>query len=352
MGGGDVVGAIPSGLPTFRLPTISLDGMLQLMSAALVIALLAFMESISMAKAMAGKTKQRVDPNQELIGQGLANITGSFFQSYPSSGSFTGSAINLRAGASTGFAMVFNGLFIAITLLFLTPLIHHLPKAVLAVIILLAVTSLLTPKAFLHIWKANRSDGLIALITFTITMVAAPHLDKGIIIGALLAIGHYLYRTMAPRVAILGRYEDGTLRDLKFHPDLATSTRVVAIRFDGSLYFANIAHFEEAILGAVADHPQASHLLIVADGINSIDASGEEMLHNLVAQLHESGVEVVFSGLKKQVIDVIRATGLLAFIGETNVFADEDHALVDISMRLGEEAKDDALFCLLPRRDS
>lgn len=352
MGGGDVVGKIPSGLPTFRLPTLSLDGILQLMSAALVIALLAFMESISMAKAMAGKTKQRIDPNQELIGQGLANITGSFFQSYPCSGSFTGSAINLRAGASTGFAMVFNGLFIAITLLFLTPLIHHLPKAVLAVIILLAVTSLITPKAFAHILKANRSDGIIALVTFTVTLLAAPHLDKGIIIGALLAIGHYLYRTMAPRVAILGRYEDGTLRDLKFHPDLATSTRVVAIRFDGSLYFANIAHFEEAILGAVADHPQASHLLIVADGINSIDASGEEMLHNLVAQLQESGVEVVFSGLKKQVIDVMRATGLLALIGETNVFADEDHALVDISMRLGEAAKDDALFCLLPRRDS
>lgn len=348
MGGGDVVGKIPSGLPAFRLPVLSLDGMVQLMSAALVIALLAFMESISMAKAMAGKTKQRIAPNQELIGQGLANISGAFFQSYPASGSFTGSAINLRAGASTGFAMVFNGLFIALTLLFLTPLIHHLPKAVLAVIILLAVISLITPKAFLHIWKASRSDGIIAVVTFAVTLLSAPHLDKGIIIGALLAIGHYLYRTMAPRVAVLGRYEDGTLRDLKVHPDLATSARVVAIRFDGSLYFANIAHFEEAVLGVLADHREAKYLLVVGDAINSIDSSGEEMLHNLVAQVREAGVEVVFSGLKKQVLDVMRATGLFTFIDERNIFANEELALADISVRLGEEGKHDALFCLLP----
>jgi SulP family sulfate permease len=348
IGGGDVVGTIPSGLPSFRLPAFSLDAVLQLMSAALVIALVAFMESISMAKAMAGKTKQRVDPNQELIGQGLANIGGSFFQAYPASGSFTGSAINLQSGAQTGLAMVCNGFFVAVTLLFLTPLIHHLPKSVLAVIILLAVAGLVTPKAFRHIWRASRPDGIIALATFAVTLLAAPHLDKGIMIGALMAIGYYLYRTMAPRVAILGRHEDGTLRDVKHHPHLATSTRVVAIRFDGSLYFANIAHFEDAVLGAMADHREAKYLLVVCDAINSIDSSGEEMLHNLVAQLHQSGVEVVFSGLKKQVLDVLRATGLFAFIGETNIFANEDHALIDISCRLGEEGRCNALFCQYP----
>lgn len=347
-GGGDVVGAIPAGLPTFRLPTISLDGVLQLMSAALVIALVAFMESISMAKAMAGKAKQRVDPNQELIGQGLANIGGSFFQSYPACGSFTGSAINLQAGAQTGLAMVCNGFFVALTLLFLTPLIHHLPKAVLAVIIVLAVTGLVTPKAFRHIWRASRADGLLALATFGVTLLAAPHLDKGIMIGALLAIGHHLYRTMAPRVAILGRHEDGTLRDVKHHAHLATSTRVVAIRFDGSLYFANIAHFEDAVLGAMADHREAKFLLVVGDGINSIDSSGEEMLHNLVAQLHQSGVEVVFSGLKKQVLDVMRATGLYAFVGGHNIFSTEDQALLAISCRLGEDAAACGLFMTHP----
>jgi SulP family sulfate permease len=318
---------------------------LQLLSAALVIALVAFMESISMAKAMAGKAKQRVDPNQELIGQGIANIGGSFFQAYPACGSFTGSAINLQAGAKTGLAMVFNGFFVAVTLLFLTPLIHHLPKAVLAMIILLAVAGLVTPKAFKHTWKASRADGIVALITFVVTMLAAPHLDKGIMIGTALAIGHYLYRTMAPRVALLGRHCDGTLRDIKHHPNLTTSTRLVAIRFDGSLYFANIAHFEDAVLGAMADHQAAKYLLVVGDAINSIDSSGEEMIHNMVAQLQQSGVEIVFSGLKKQVLDVMRATGLFGFIGESNIFATEDQALAAISLRLGDEAKCDALFC-------
>ena len=279
-----------------------------------------------------------------MIGQGLANIGGSFFQAYPACGSFTGSAINLQAGATTGFAMVFNGIFVAVTLVFLTPFIYHLPKAVLAVIILLAVAGLVTPQAIKHTWKASRTDGIVALVTFAVTLLAAPHLDKGVMIGATLAIGLYLYRTMAPRVAILGRYDDGTLRDVKYHPHLVTSTRVVAIRFDGSLYFANVAHFEEAVLNAMVDHREARYLLVVGDAINSIDSSGEEMIHTLVGRMHEVGVEIVFSGLKKQVLDVMRATGLQGFIGETNIFATKDQALADISRRLGEEAKDDALF--------
>jgi sulfate permease, SulP family len=344
IGGGDVVGKIPTGLPAFRLPVISLDAMRQLLTAALVIALVAFMESISMAKAMASKAKQHIDPNQELIGQGLANLGGSFFQAYPACGSFTGSAINLQAGARTGFAMVFNGIFVAVTLLFLTPLIYHLPKAVLAVIILLAVAGLITPRAFQHTWKASRPDGIVALVTFTVTLLAAPHLDKGILVGATLAIGLYLFHTMAPRVAILGRYDDGTLRDIQVNPQLSTSTRVVAIRFDGSLFFANVAHFEEAVLAALADHRQAKYLLVVGDGINYLDSSGEELLHNLVIQLHESGVELIFSGLKKQVLDVMRATGLFGFIGDQNIFATENQALTAISRRLGEEATGDRLF--------
>jgi SulP family sulfate permease len=214
----------------------------------------------------------------------------------------------------------------------------------LAAIIVLAVLGLLTPRAFLHVWKASRADGVVALVTFVVTLLAAPHLDKGIIVGTGLAIGLHLYRTMAPRVALLGRYKDGTLRDLKINPDLTTSPHVTAIRFDGSLYFANVAHFEEAVLAAVAEHRQAEFLLVVGDGINYLDASGEEMLHNVVARLHESGVETVFSGLKKQVLDVMRRTGLNLAIGEDNVFATEEQALDAIARRLGETAGDDVLL--------
>ncbi|HNQ05215.1 MAG TPA: SulP family inorganic anion transporter [Thiobacillaceae bacterium] len=347
--GGDVVGKVPSGLPGLRLPPLSLDAMLQLLSAAFIIALVAFMESISMAKALAAKTKQRLDPNQELIGQGLANIGGAFFQAYPACGSFTGSAINLQAGARTGFAMVFNGLFVAVTLLFLTDYLYHLPKATLAVIILLAVSSLITPKALKHTWQASRFDGIVAGVTFVITLIAAPHLDKGILIGAGLAIVLYLYRTMKPRVAQLGRFADGTLRDIKVHPTLPTSPYIIAMRFDGSLYFANIAYFEDTVLELIAAKPDARYLLVVGDAINQLDASGEEVVHHLVERLRGNGMEVVFSGLKKQILDVMRATGLFDLIGQDNIFATEDQAIAAIQARLGEQAREDA-FCLLPTR--
>jgi SulP family sulfate permease len=342
MGGGDVVGNIPSGLPSFRLPTLNIDAIMALLSAALIVALVAFMESISMAKAMAAQTKDKIDPNQELIGQGLANIGGAFFQAYPACGSFTGSAINLQAGARTGFAMVFNGLFVGVTLLFLTPYLYHLPKAVLAVIILLAVTGLITPQALKHTWKASRADGVVALITFVATLVAAPHLDKGIMIGAVLAILLHLYSTMKPRVAILGRFHDGTLRDAKVN-NLPASKIVTAVRFDGRLYFANVSYFEEAVLNAVAENPEAPYVLIVGEGINDIDASGEEVIHHLVERLNENGIVVLFSGLKKQIHDVMHATGLRQLIGERRFFTTADEALAAIYSRPEHADEDDPL---------
>ena len=342
VGGGDVVGNIPGGLPGFRLPPLGLDAMLSLFSAALIIALVAFMESISMAKAMAATTKDKIDPNQELIGQGLANIGGSFFQCYPACGSFTGSAINLQAGARTGFAMVFNGVFVAVTLLFLTPYLYHLPKAVLAVIILLAVTGLITPGALKHTWKASRADGITALITFVTTLAFAPHLDKGIMIGAMLAILLHLYSTMKPRVAILGRMPDGSLRDAGVN-NLPASNVVTAVRFDGRLYFANVSYFEDAVLNAVAENPAAPYLLVVGNGINDLDASGEEVIHHLVERLNENGIVVIFSGLKKQVTDVMRATGLYDVIGEKRFFSTAEQALERIYARAEYAGEDDPL---------
>jgi SulP family sulfate permease len=346
IGGGDVVGKIPVGLPSFRLPTLTLDAILQLLSAALIVSLVAFMECISMAKAMAAKSKQRIDPNQELIGQGIANIGGAFFQSYPACGSFTGSAINLQAGAKTGLAMVFNSIFVALTLLFLTPLLYHLPKSVLAVIILLAVTSLITPKEIKHTWAASKADGVAMTVTFLLTLIAAPHLDKGILIGAALAILLYLYRTMKPRVAVLGRFKDGTLRDIKVNPDIPTSPHIIAMRFDGSLYFANVSYFEDSVLEAVANKPNARYLLVVGDAINQLDASGEGVIHQLVERLHEVHVQVVFSGLKKQILDVMRATGLFETLGQDNIFATEDQAIAAIKSRLGPDESNDG-FCIV-----
>ena len=325
-GGGEVVGTVPEGLPTFSAPRISWSMIGSLLSAAIVISLVGFMEAISIAKAIAAKTKQRIDPNQELIGQGLANIVGSFSHSFPVSGSFSRSAVNINAGAKTGMSSVFTGLFVLLTLLFLTPLLYHLPQAVLAAVIIMAVIGLINFEAIKHAWHANKHDGFAAIVTFIATLAFAPHLDNGIMVGAGLAIALYLLRTMTPRVAILGRHPDGALRDAKVH-NLPASEIVTAVRFDGRLYFANVAYFEDAILEAVASNPKAHSLLVVGDGINEMDASGEEVIRHVVLRLRENGVTVAFSGLKKQVVDVMRATGLLECIGELNLYATADRAL-------------------------
>jgi SulP family sulfate permease len=287
------------------------------------------MEAISIAKAIAAKTKDRIDPNQELVGQGLANIAGSFSQAYPTSGSFSRSAVNLNAGAKTGMSSVFAGLFVLLTLLFLTPLLYHLPQAVLAAVIMMAVIGLINFKAIKHAWHTHKHDGIASVVTFVATLAFAPHLDNGIMVGAGLAIILYLFRTMKPRVAILGRHKDGTLRDAKAH-GLPMSEYIVAVRYDGSLYFANVSYFEDTILEAVSKSPNSRHLMIVSDGINQLDASGDEVIHHVVERLRSNDIRVVFCGLKKQVTDVMGHSGLLAYIGQENIFPDEDQALDSI----------------------
>ncbi|TRZ98753.1 MAG: SulP family inorganic anion transporter [Rhodocyclaceae bacterium] len=346
-GGGEVVGNVPQGLPSVGMPKMSWDMLGSLLSAAIVISLVGFMEAISIAKAMAAKTKQKIDPNQELIGQGLANIVGSFTHAFPVSGSFSRSAVNINAGAMTGMASVFTGLFVLLTLLFLTPLLYHLPQAVLAAVIIMAVVGLINIEAVKHAWKASRHDGIAAVATFIATLAFAPHLDNGILIGAGLAIGLYLYRTMSPRVAILGRYADGSLRDAAVH-HLPASDVVTAVRFDGRLYFANVSFFEDAILDAVAANPKAPYLLVVGNGINELDASGEEVMRHLVERLRGNDVTVVFSGLKKQVIDVMTATGLFDYISQRHVFATADMALEAIHGWAAERGQDDSASPLRP----
>ncbi len=344
--GGAVVGTIPEGLPSLSMPTFNMEVFGVMMTNAIIISLIGFMEAISIAKAMAAKTKERIDPSQELIGQGLGNLVGAMSSAYPTSGSFSRSAVNLNAGAVTGMSSVYTGIIVLITLLFLTPLLYHLPKAVLAAVIMTAVFGLINFAAVKHAWKASRHDGIASIVTFVATLGFAPHLDKGIMIGGGLAILLYLYRTMSPRVAILGRYKDGTLRDVKVN-DLETSEQIIAIRFDGSLYFANVAFFEDAILEAVSDKPNAEYILIVGDAINQLDASGEEVIHHLLLRLRENNIQLVFSGLKRQVLKVMRQTSLMKDLGDENMFANEDMALESIYKRLGENSEFDSVSCPL-----
>ncbi len=329
MGGGAVVGVVPKGLPTLSVPKIDLKIMIGLFPYAAIISLLGFMEAISIAKAMAAKTGQRLDPNQELIGQGLANMCGAVGKSYPTSGSFSRSAVNLQAGAVTGLSSVFTSLAVVIVLLFFTPLLYHLPQAVLAAVIMMAVIGLVNVSGFMHAWKAQWYDGAISIITFVCTLLFAPHLDKGIMVGVVLSLAVFLYKSMRPKVASLARHEDEALRCVEEH-GLKECDHIAVIRFDGPLFFANSSYLEDQITDRMQAKPQLKHILIVSNGVNDIDASGEEILSLLVDRVRSAGIDLSFSGVNESVMKVLKRTYLVAKIGEDHIFPTMEKAIAAI----------------------
>ena len=347
--GGKVVGVVPDGLPPMALPTFDFDTMVKLMVVTVAISIIGFMEAISIAKAMAARTRQRLDANQELVGQGLGNIFSSLSSGYAVSGSFSRSAVNINAGAVTGFSAVVTGLVVGITLLFLTPLLYHLPQATLAAVIIMAVINLVKIEPIKYAWRVQKHDGAVAIITFVMTLLWAPHLDKGILVGVMLSLLLYLYRSMKPRVAALSRAPDGTLRDADIHK-LETCRNIALIRFDGSLYFANTGYFEDKVLERAALKPDLKFVIIDAEGINEIDATGEEMLHNLAERLGETGVELLIARAKKQVWDVLRRTGFIDKIGEDHMFALRTQAFNYAWDKLGDNHAETCPLRLAPAK--
>jgi SulP family sulfate permease len=317
--GGEVVGAIPTGLPHFSLPEIDGHGAVALMPPAVIIALLGFMEAISIAKAMAAKTGQRIDPNQELMGQGLANMVGSMAQSYPVAGSFSRSAVNLQAGAVSGLSSVIAGLAVVATLFFLTPLLYHLPQSVLAAIIMMAVAGLINARGFIHAWRAQWYDGAISIITFLCTLAFAPHLDRGIMVGVGLSICVFLYRNMRPHVVDLSLGLDKALHDAVTH-GLKECRYIDVVRFDGPLFFANASYLEDQIRQRRKIKKALKHIIIAAESINDMDASGQESLSLTVDRVRSAGIDISLSSVHEPVMQVLRRTHLLYKIGEDHIY--------------------------------
>jgi MFS superfamily sulfate permease-like transporter len=338
-GGGAVVGAIPKGLPALGFPRIDFKVMAQLFPYAAIISLLGFMEAISIAKAMAAKTGQRLDPNQELIGQGLANILGAVGKSYPTSGSFSRSAVNLQAGALTGLSSVFTSLMVVVALLFFTPLLYHLPQSVLAAVIMMAVIGLVNVSGFVHAWKAQWYDGAISVISFLATLAFAPHLDKGIMIGVVLSLGVFLYKSMRPTVVSLARAEDEALRCVQTH-GLRECEYVALVRFDGPLFFANASYLEDKITAIMRSKKNLQHIIIVANGINDIDASGEEALSLLVDRVRSAGLDISLSGVNEAVMKVFRRTHLWAKIGDDHLFPTMEKAIDAVYVQTHRTARE------------
>lgn len=332
-GGGRVVGNIPAGLPTFSIPRLHGDLLLPLLPGALVMALIGFLEATSISKAISAMTRERINPSRELIGQGLANIVGSFFQSFVVSGSFSRSAVAARTGARTGLFAVISALIVALVLLFFTPYLYHLPLAVLAVIVMLSVFDLIKIRPLLMAWKVDRMGAITGVFTFVATLSMAPSIANGVLAGVALTIIIFLVRRMKPRAVLLGQMPDGSLADMKAHALPPVSPYFVIVRYDDSLDFLNAAHFEDVILRAHADFPQAKTVWVIGSGINNIDASGEEKIREIAKYMHAAGVKLAFSSLKQPVREKFDSAGLQHLLGAENVFKSREIAFQTLQMR-------------------
>ena len=338
--GGSVIGNIQGGLPSLSIPFFDIDvnasGIESLIVPALIISVLGFVEAISVAKAISSQTRQRLSSNQELVGQGLGNLAAGLFQGYTVAGSFSRSAVNFAANAKTGFSSVITGVLVAVTLLFLTPLLYHLPQAALAAVIMVAVMNLIKFKPIVHAWKVQPHDGIIAASVFVATLITAPHLENGVMIGVIMSLGLYLYRTMNPQFVEVGRHEDGTLREVDLF-DLKTSDTVSVYRYDGDLYFANTGYLEGKILNYVAEKPSLKVVILDLEAVDQVDATGEEMLSNLADRFMTAGIEFYIARAKKQVLDAFERSGLYRKIGEERFTRERTQAAKIAKEKLGDE---------------
>ena len=318
-----IVGSVPEGLPDFALPTFGGEHFNALIPVALTIALVSFMESIAVAKAIQAKHKDyKVEANQELIALGAANIGGSFFLSYPTTGGFSRTAVNDQAGAKTPLASLISAGLILLTLSFLTPLFYFLPKAILASVIMVAVFGLIDIKEAIHLWKCNRTDFAMLIVTFLATLGLG--IEQGIAVGVILSLIMVIFRTTRPHIARLGRIPDTPhFRNLDRFPELEDRSDVLILRFDAQLYFANTNYFKESIHQLVDEKGDTLQALILnAESINYLDSSAGHALEELVSELRSKNVTLLMAGVKGPVRDALAKAGLTTKIGEKRFFLD------------------------------
>jgi len=323
----------------------------ELIVPAMIIALLSFVEAFSVAKAIASKTRQRLSADQEMIGKGLANVVAGVFQGYAVSGSFSRTAVAFDAGARTGMTSIISGLIVGITLLFLTPLLYHLPLSTLAAVIIVAVAGLVKFEPFKHAWAVNPHDGWVALVVFVTTLATAPHLETGIFVGVILSLLLYLYRTMKPHFAEVARDDDGVFRDAALYK-LNTSDSMALYRYDGDLYFANAGYLEKRLLDAVADKPELRVLILDIEAVDQIDATGEDMLARISENFDAANIAFYLTRPKFKVLDALKRSGLYHRIGENRIFAKRKSAIVAIQKRYGDGVDVSHLITYQPLEDA
>lgn len=304
-----IVGDIPSGLPVPQLPSFDSDLWLALAGPALLISVIGFVESVSVAQTLAAKKRQRIEPDQELIGLGASNIASAISGGYPVTGGFARSVVNFDAGAATPAAGAFTAIGIALATLFLTPLLTYLPQATLAATIIVAVLSLVDFGAIKRTFAYSKSDFTAMAATILITLFFG--VEPGVVAGVTLSIALHLYRSSRPHMAIVGVVPGSEhFRNVDRHK-VVTGDRVLALRVDESLFFANSRYLEDRIYALVADRPDIEHVVLMCPAVNEIDASALESLEEINHRLKDSGVSFHLSEVKGPVMDRLKRTDFL-----------------------------------------
>lgn len=328
-----IVGSIPQGLPPFAIPGTDLSLIEQLWVPALLISIIGFVESVSVAQTLAAKRRQRISPDQELIGLGAANVASAFSGSYPVTGGFARSAVNFDAGAQTPAAGAFTAVGIALATLFLTPLLYSLPIATLSATIIVAVLSLVDLKTPGQLWRYSKADFAAHVATIGITLIAG--VEMGVIAGVAVGLLLYLWRASRPHAAIVGRVpETEHFRNVERHK-VFTVPHVLSIRIDEALTYLNARWLEEYVLEEVADRPAVRHVILMCSAVNEVDASGLESLEAINHRLGDGGIGLHLSEVKGPVMDRLKRTH---FIDELNgkVFLTQDRAFTEVSRDTGD----------------
>ena len=323
-----VVGDVPAGLPPMTMPILDVSIWQALLPTALAISFVGFMESISVAKSLASKKRQKVNSDQELIALGIANLGATFTGGYPVTGGFSRSVVNYEAGANTGLASMITAVLIGLTVIFLTPLFYFLPKALLAAIIMVAVFGLIDIKTLRHVWKYNKGDAAAMIFTFFAVLIIG--IEMGILVGVAAAILMFIWRTSRPHVAVVGRLNDSEIyRNIERHP-VKTCSKTIAIRIDESLYFANAKYLEDTVLDAIADNPTIEHFVLIGTAVNFIDASALETLESLHRDLSDAGVTFHLAAIKGPVMDRLISIGFIKHFGEDQIHLTTHDAMLAI----------------------
>ena len=305
-----IVGETPSGLPLPLLVSLDFEVISSLIGPAIVIAFVSFAETYSIGKAISTETKQRLDVDQEFVGQGLANIIGSFFQAYPVSGSFSRTAINYAAGAKTGISSAISSIAVVLALLFFTPLLTYIPKATLAALVINAVLMLFNPKGVFKLWKMNRDDGIVAITVFVISLLAKP--DYALLLGIMMSLMFFLWKTMHPRIVRISKDTEYNFFGNADLFNLPSCPQILHLRSDNLIFFANADYTIERILEQLDDFATTpKFLLLDLQAMGFIDITGVDELRVLLDEAKTRGVRVAFMGLHRPVMDVFESSGFL-----------------------------------------